>query len=105
MTPIPSCSRHASVRAQQRGITPAQIDAVRRYGDREAPRGHGCVSVWISRRKLQQLGALTPEGVSTDRLHGVIVLQSRDQEAITVLRNRNAKTYRRAPLSNLNRVS
>ena len=34
-------SRHAVVRAQQRGITPAQIDAIIQYADMECPRGDG----------------------------------------------------------------
>lgn len=92
-----SCSWHAIVRAQQRGITPAQINAVRQYGDREIPRGNGCVSIWISKKRLRRLGAVTPEGVSTDRLEGVILLQSPDQKTITALRNRDAKSYRRSP--------
>jgi hypothetical protein len=90
------CSRHGMIRAQQRGLTPTQIDAVVRYADMEAPRGEGCASIWISRKELRRLGPATPEGVSTDRLHGVIVLESSDQACITVFRNRKAKVYRRS---------
>jgi hypothetical protein len=57
------CSSHATVRAQQRGITPAQIDAIVRYADMERPRGEGLVSIWISRTELRRLGPSTPEGV------------------------------------------
>src|SRR4051812_24048216 len=89
------CSRHATIRAQQRGITPTQIDAVVRYADMEACRGDGCASIWISRKELRRLGPATPEGVSTDRLHGVTVLDGSDQDCITVFRNRKVKTYRR----------
>jgi hypothetical protein len=59
----PAESSNAVIRAQQRGITPAQRDAVLRYADMEARRGDGCASIWISRRELQRLGPLTPEGV------------------------------------------
>ncbi len=88
-------SRHAVARAQQRGVTRAQIDAVIGYADMEARRGNGCASIWISRKELRRLGPLTPEGISTDRLQGVTVLQSGDQACVTVFRNRKSKAYRR----------
>src|SRR5262249_5888960 len=88
-------SRHATLRAQQRGITPTQVDAVLRYADMETPRGHGCAALWISKHELGQLGPFTPEGVSTDRLQDVTVLQSGDQACITVFRNRRSRLYRR----------
>jgi hypothetical protein len=96
MTPI-DWSRHAITRAQQRGITPAQIDAVRRYADMDCPRGGGCVSIWISMKELQQLAPSTPEGISIDRLQGLIVLESEDAACVTIVRNRKSKTYRRPP--------
>ena len=89
------CSQHAMIRAQRRGITPAQIDAIIRYADMERPRGGGCVSIWISTNELRLLAPSTPEGVSTDRLHGVTMLQSGDEACVTVFRNRKSKTYRR----------
>jgi hypothetical protein len=89
------CTRHAGVRAQQRGVTPSQIDAVLRYGDMEARRGSGCSSLWISKNELRRLGPVTPEGVPTDRLNGLIVLQAHDRACVTVFRSRRSKTYRR----------
>lgn len=89
------CTQHATTRAQQRGVTRSQIDAVLRYGDMEARRGSGCASLWISTNELRRLGPVTPEGVSTDRLNGLIVLQGYDHACITVFRNRRSKTYRR----------
>jgi hypothetical protein len=88
-------SRHCMVRSQQRGITPAQIDAVVRYADMECHRGRGCVSIWISRKEIRRLGPSTPEGVSTDRLHGLIVLQGSDQARVTVVRSRRSNVYLR----------
>jgi hypothetical protein len=88
-------SRHATIRAQQRGITRAHIDAVIGYADMEVRRGNGCASIWISRRELRRLGPSTPEGISTDRLQGLTVLQSADQACLTVFRNRKSKAYRR----------
>ena len=89
------CTRHATVRAQQRGIKPAYIDAVIRYGDLEHRRGRGCVSISISRRELSRLGPITPEGIPTDKLRGVTVPQTEDQACVTVFRNHTSKTYRR----------
>jgi hypothetical protein len=89
-------SRHATIRAQQRGIKPAEIDAVLRYADMEARRGDGCFSTWISKRELRRLGPSTPEGVSTERLQGLVVLQSDDQTCITTFRNRRSGAYRRS---------
>jgi hypothetical protein len=91
----PLCSQHAIIRAQQRGITPTQIDAVVRYADMERPRGRGCISIWISRKELRRLAPSTPEGVSIDRLQGVTVVQAGDETGITAFRNRKAKAYRR----------
>jgi hypothetical protein len=95
MTQQTTFSRHATIRAQQRGITPAQIDAIMRYADMECPRGAGCISIWISRKELRRLGSSTPEGVSIDRLQGVAVLQGDDDTCVTVVRNRSSKAYRR----------
>jgi hypothetical protein len=94
MTPI-AWSRHAITRAQQRGIKPAQVDAVLRYADKESPRGGGCVSIWISAKALHRLAPATPEGISIDRLQGLTVLESGDATCVTVLRNRKSKAYRR----------
>ncbi|SRR5229473_3885963 len=88
-------SRHGIIHARQRGITPAQINAVLGYADMEAPRGNGCASIWISRRELRRLGPSTPEGVSTDRLQGVTVLRGSDHACVTVFRNQKSKAYRR----------
>jgi len=88
-------SRHAMIRAQQRGITAAQIEAILGYADMEASRGNGCASIWISRNELRRLGPRTPEGISTDRLRGITVLQSGDRACITVFRNQTSKAYRR----------
>jgi hypothetical protein len=88
-------SRHAMVRAHQRGIKLEQVDAILRYADMEEPRGDGCTSIWISRRELRRLGPSTPEGVSTDRLQGVTVLQGDEQVCVTIIRNRRSRAYRR----------
>ena len=50
------CSCHASIRAQQRGVAPSHIEAVGLYADKEAYRGGGCTSIWISSEKFGVLG-------------------------------------------------
>jgi hypothetical protein len=88
-------TRHSKIRAQQRGVRSAYIDAIIGHADMEARRGNGCSSIWISERELRRLGARTPEGIPTDRLQGLMVLQGSDQACVTVIRNRRVKAYRR----------
>ncbi len=88
-------SQHASVRAQQRGISSAQLYAIAAHGDKEIHRGGGCYAVWISKETMRRLGPATPEGVSTDRLKGLIILHSGDNTLVTTFRNRRDKAYRR----------
>lgn len=88
-------TEHSRIRAQQRGVTPAQIDAIKRHFDMKVHRGGGVVAIWISKKKLKRFGSRTPEGVPTDQLHSLIVLQSYDQVWVTVIRNRKSKVYRR----------
>lgn len=90
-----SFTRHARVRAQQRGVRRAYIDAVIGHADMEARRGNGCSSIWISERELRRFGPRTPEGIPTDKLQGLMVLQGSDQACITVIRNRRTRVYRR----------
>jgi hypothetical protein len=88
-------SLHACRRAQQRGITTAQLLAVTTYGDMEVHRGGNCYAVWISKRALQRLGPSTPEGVPTDRLKDLTILEGADA-LVTAFRNARRNTYRRA---------
>ena len=88
-------SRHASRRAQQRGITSAQLSAVAAHGDMEVHRGGDCYAVWISRGTLRRLGPTTPEGVPTDRLKGLTILEGNDDTLVTTFRNARGKMYRR----------
>jgi hypothetical protein len=88
-------SHHAAVRAEQRGISPAHLSAVFTYGDREIRRGGRCYAIFISRETLGSLGPRTPEGVPTDRLKGLMVLQSDDETCVTAFRSERGKAYRR----------
>jgi hypothetical protein len=88
-------SHHATHRAQQRGISPAQLTAVVTHGDMEAHRGGDCYAVWISKQMLQRLGPMTPEGVATDRLKGLTILEGASDILITTFRNARDKAYHR----------
>ena len=88
-------SRHATVRAQQRGISSAQLSAVATHGDMETHRGGDCYAIWISKEALRRLGPMTPEGVSTDRLKGLTILRGEDGILVTTFRNARDKVYRR----------
>jgi hypothetical protein len=48
-------SRHAALRAQQRGFTPDLIEAILDYGDIERPAGDNCVEIGVSRRAAHAL--------------------------------------------------
>src|SRR4051812_1793174 len=89
-------SSHAITRAQQRGVTRPQVEAVLRHADMECPRGRGAVSIWISAKELQRLAPVTPEGISIDRLQGLTLLLGEHASCVTLVRNRKSKTYRRA---------
>jgi hypothetical protein len=88
-------SRHAEIRARQRGISAAQLSAVFIHADREIRRGKSCYAIWISKNVLRRLGPITPEGVSTDRLKKLTVLQSEDETCVTAFRSQRGKAYRR----------
>jgi hypothetical protein len=88
-------SRHATVRAQQRGISHAQLSAMATHGDMEIHRGGDCYAIWISKKTLRRLGPLTPEGVPTDRLKGLTILQGEDDTLVTTFRSERGKAYRR----------
>jgi hypothetical protein len=67
-------TRHARSRMQQRGIPPAQIEHVLRYG-RERHDRHGGVIVYLDReakRRLAREGAAT--GAELDQLAGLYVV-------------------------------
>jgi hypothetical protein len=89
-----SFSRHAMVRARQRGVLPAQVSALLAHGDMEVRRGGRCYAIWISKRALRQLGPMTPEGIPTDRLRGLTIVQSDDEGSVTIFRSVRGKVYR-----------
>lgn len=79
-----SFTRHARSRMQQRGIPPALVDRVLRYG-REVHDHHGAVVVLIDRaagERLRRDGEA--RGAELDRLRGVYVVVGIDGTVRTV---------------------
>ena len=78
------CSRHARWRMQQRGIPPALVDRVLRYG-REVHDHRGAVVVLFDRAaeaRLRRDGEA--RGVDVERLRGVYVVMGTDGTVRTV---------------------
>ena len=78
------CTRHARSRMQQRGIAPALVDRVLRYG-REVHDHHGAVVMMFdraSRARMARDGE--SDGVPVERLRGVYVVVSTDGTIRTV---------------------
>lgn len=92
-------TRHAVIRAQQRGIRPQVIDCVLAQADIDLHAGDGCHSYRISNRKMAMLlkaGALA--AAVLDRAKRVVVIWSeRSGEVVTVLHDygRRGRRYRR----------
>jgi len=77
-------TRHARSRMQQRGIPPALVDRVLRYG-REVHDHHGAVVVLVDRaagERMRRDGEA--HGVELDRLRGVYVVVGTDGTVRTV---------------------
>ena len=78
------CTRHARSRMQQRGIRPALVDRVLRYG-REVHDHHGAVIVLIDRAAAARMARDgEAQGVELERLRGVYVVVGNDGTIRTV---------------------
>jgi hypothetical protein len=90
-------SHHASVRANQRGVPHALMDALIAHADLEVPVGKGCVALSLSRRRLDDRELREKLGADLDRLGGLSVVCSDDSgEVVTVLHDwgRQGRRYR-----------
>ena len=97
MTNSKKLTDHCRIRAQQRGIRLDHILAVQIHSDRSTRRGGGRTCRFISRRRLNRIGSRTPEGVSTDFLDGLMVLEGKNS-VVTAFRERKRSIYRRRDL-------
>jgi hypothetical protein len=89
-------TKHAVVRAQQRGIPHEVIDLILNYADEDKDVGSGCYSVWLSRPRLADRALRSQLGSSLDRAAGIILVIAGDTgEVVTTLHDDGGKRGRR----------
>jgi hypothetical protein len=93
-------TRHASIRANQRGVTHDMLDALIAYADFEASVGGGCTVLRLSRDRLEDRDLRASLGSSADRLASLAVVLADDTgQIVTVLHDHGSaegRRYRRA---------
>ena len=91
-------TKHAGRRMNQRGIRPAELDAVLRYGDVEVRLPGGAHSLSMSRTALDELRNEGTEAHFIERLRRVAIVIANDQgSVVTALKvyGREGRRYRR----------
>ena len=92
-------TRHANVRASQRGVTHDLLDTLIAYADFEVRARSGCTVLRCSREGLQDRDLRASLGAMADRLASLAVIMSDDSgEIVTVLHDHggsNGRCYRR----------
>ena len=88
-------SRHAALRANQRGVTHAMIDALLTHADIEASVGDGCTVVRFSRARLADRGLRQTLGGTIDRMKSVVLVLGGGGEVVTVLHDHGGLQGRR----------
>lgn len=98
--PAIALSRHAMVRANQRGVTHDVLDALISHADFEAPCGGGCTVLRLTRDRLLDRDLRASLGPNFDRLKDLAVVVADDTgEVVTVLHDHgraDGRRYRRA---------
>ena len=93
---MPALTRHAVVRASQRGVPHGLIDALITHADMEVPVGGGCTALSLTRRRLGDRGLRASLGADLDRLAGLSAVLADDTgEVITVLHDHGGRRSRR----------
>ncbi len=87
--PTLALTRHATLRAQQRGVTHAMLDALIHNADVEAPVGGGCTVLRLSRERLMDRALRVSLGPMADRLETLAVVLADDHGG------REGRRYRR----------
>jgi hypothetical protein len=94
-----SFTRHATIRARQRGIGSDRLDAFLSLADTEAPVGSGCVALSISRRLKRDRDIRAAFGPMLDRIADLALVMAEDGSVVTVMHDHGhaaARRYRRA---------
>lgn len=93
-------TRHADLRAKQRGVTHATLEALIAYADVEAPVGSGCTAIRLSRGRLQDRELRSNLGPLADRLRSLsAIVANNSGDVVTVIRDHGraaGRRYRRA---------
>ena len=85
-------SKHASKRAQQRGISRRTMDLVMQRADQHREVGDGCVTCWISRRRCAQLRREGLAAAQIERaVNVVLVVQLADGVIVTTMHGYKAR--------------
>ena len=94
--PSLALTRHASLRANQRGVTHAMLDALMAHADIEAPVGSGCTVLRFSRERLMDRDLRASLGSTADRLKSLAVILADDTgNVVTVLHDHGGAEGRR----------
>lgn len=93
-----SMTRHASVRARQRGIDGDRLEMFLALADVDVPVGDGCVALSISRRLKRDRDIRAAFGPMLDRVADIALVMGEDGTVVTVMHDRGhgaARRYRR----------
>jgi len=89
-------TRHANIRASQRGVTHDLLDALIAYADFEIRAGGGCTVLRCSREGLRDRELRASLGPKADRLASLAVVMADDSgEIVTVLHDHGRSCGRR----------
>jgi hypothetical protein len=89
-------TRHATLRAKQRGVPHHLLDALLVYGDLDAPVGDGCSVVRLSRERLRDRDLRGRLGAAMDRLKSLAVIVADETgEIVTVMHDHGRTDGRR----------
>jgi len=94
--PALTLTRHATIRAQQRGVPHGVLNALIAHADLEAPVGSGCTVLRFSRERLMDRDLRAALGATADRLGSLAIVLSDDTgEVVTVLHDHGGSEGRR----------
>ena len=97
--PALDLSRHADLRANQRGVTHEMLHALIAYADIEAPVGKGCTVLRLSRGRLEDRALRSALGTMADRLRSLAIVVAGDGGTVVTVVHDHGKSggrpYRR----------
>ncbi|MCC6920724.1 MAG: hypothetical protein IT548_16120 [Alphaproteobacteria bacterium] len=88
-------SRHAMVRARQRGIGEERLEAFLALADLDAPVGGGCIALRISRRLKRDRRIREAFGPMLDLIADLALVMAGDGSIVTVMHDHGQASGRR----------